>query len=424
MSDIIEHKKNQIIVDRHKGLAGRIIYQPRPRAESIDLVPTKIQKPHGNQKFQNLPLPSGSPPYHLKLDEVLSTELMDNIKNAGRIIFHSVGDTGGIGFEVPQHIVEMHMEDDFDATNSQSSPAFFYHLGDVVYYYGEADNYSMQYYRPYTHYPTSIFAIPGNHDGDINYRIPENIRPQSLEAFVNNFCKKVPTLTPEAADVDRDAMTQPNVYWTLEAPLVNIIGLYSNVPEGGEINQEQFDWFVNELGSAPKDKALIVAVHHPAYSLDNFTSGSMAIKENLENAFNKSGRMADIVLSGHVHNFQRFIYEANGHQIPYIVAGAGGYPNLTCMQRTSGLPNLQCTQQEPDDRLEVPISLSSYNLTLENYCDNRHGFLRIEVTSNLIKGEYYTVPRPQESWNASSQRIDNFELDLKTHKLIKSTLSR
>ncbi len=98
-----------------------------------------------------------------------------------------------------------------------------------------------------------------------------------------------------------------------------------------------------QLGSAPIDKALIVAVHHPAYSLDNFTSGSVAIKDNLENAFNKSGRMADMVLSGHVHNYQRFTYEANGHQVPYIVAGAGGYPNLTCMERTSGLPNLQCT---------------------------------------------------------------------------------
>ncbi len=42
-------------------------------------------------------------------------------------------------------------------------------------------------------------------------------------------------------------MTEPNVYWTLETPFVNIIGLYSNVPEGGEIRQEQFDWFVNAI---------------------------------------------------------------------------------------------------------------------------------------------------------------------------------
>jgi hypothetical protein len=137
----------------------------------------------------------------------------------------------------------------------------------------------------------------------------------------------------------------------------------------------------------------------------------VTIKENLENAFNKSGRMADIILSRHVHNYQRFTYETNGHQVPYMVVGAGGYPNLTCMQRTSGLSNLQCTQQEPDDRLEVPTNLPSYNL-------------RIEVTSNLIKGGHYTVPRPQESWSTASQRIDYFEIDIKSHKLTKSTFSR
>jgi 3',5'-cyclic AMP phosphodiesterase CpdA len=49
-------------------------------------------------------------------------------------------------------------------------------------------------------------------------------------------------------------------------PFADIIGLYSNVPEDGEIHQEQLDWIVNELGSAHTDKALIVAVHHPAYS--------------------------------------------------------------------------------------------------------------------------------------------------------------
>jgi hypothetical protein len=56
-------------------------------------------------------------------------------------------------------------------------------------------------------------------------------------------------------------MTQPNVYWTLETPFANIIGLYSNVPEGGEIHQEQFDWFVNELSSARRRLRKISKMH-------------------------------------------------------------------------------------------------------------------------------------------------------------------
>jgi hypothetical protein len=96
---------------------------------------------------------------------------MQKIDDSGGITFHTVVDTGGIGYAVPQQIIEMHMENDFDTNNPQINPAFFYHLGDIVYLYGEADNYPEQFYRPYTHYPLPIFAIPGNHDGDEISRI-------------------------------------------------------------------------------------------------------------------------------------------------------------------------------------------------------------------------------------------------------------
>lgn len=56
----------------------------------------------------------------------------------------------------------MHMVDDLQASNA----AFFYHLGDVVYYNGEAARYYEQYYDPYLQYDAPILAIPGNHDGE------------------------------------------------------------------------------------------------------------------------------------------------------------------------------------------------------------------------------------------------------------------
>jgi hypothetical protein len=31
--------------------------------------------------------------------------------------------------------------------------------------------------------------------------------------------------------------------------------------------------------------------------------------------------------SGYVHNYQRFSRTVDGQMVPYIVAGAGGYPN-------------------------------------------------------------------------------------------------
>ena len=80
-----------------------------------------------------------------------------------------------------------------------------------------------------------------------------NVRPdsnqKSLSAFVNNFCAKKQEVTVDAGDINRWPMIQPNVYWTLEAPFVAIIGLHSNVPDGGVIKQDQLDWFKQEVDS-------------------------------------------------------------------------------------------------------------------------------------------------------------------------------
>jgi acid phosphatase type 7 len=71
---------------------------------------------------------------------------------------------GGVQNGTPQRIVAMHMVDDLHATTA----AFFYHLGDVVYYNGEASGYYAQFYDLYLNYDAPIFAMPGNHDGDLN----------------------------------------------------------------------------------------------------------------------------------------------------------------------------------------------------------------------------------------------------------------
>jgi hypothetical protein len=146
------------------------------------------------------------------------------------------------------------------AGRASKNPSFLYHLGDIVYKFGEASEYYSQFYEPDAHYPASIFAIPGNKDGDVRVNSNEN----SLEAFVNNFCAKTQAVTPDAGDISRDAM--PNVYWTLDVLFVTIIGLYSNVPDGGVIKETQFQRLANELRTAPTDKAVILSVHHSPFS--------------------------------------------------------------------------------------------------------------------------------------------------------------
>ena len=53
----------------------------------------------------------------------------------------------------------------------------------------------------------------------------------TLEAFLRNFCANSPGPSPDAPGISRTTMTQPGAYFTLDAPFVSIIGLYSNVLE-------------------------------------------------------------------------------------------------------------------------------------------------------------------------------------------------
>jgi acid phosphatase type 7 len=290
------------------------------------------------------------------------------------------------------------MERDFLPDAPQDSPSFFFHLGDVVYYDGEGPNYYAEFYEPYIHYPAPIFAIPGNHDGDVNPATGET----SLEAFVRNFCSQTPVFSPDNHDAPRHTMTQPNVYWTLETPLATIIGLYSNCPEGGQVSPAQIQWFETELRTAPADRAMIVAVHHPIYSAYGPHPGSQHLKGMLDQACAAAGRSPDLVLTGHVHNYQRFASPVLGMQgVPFIVAGAGGYnKRLHVLSRAF-------------HGAKLPIQIQGAEETLVQFNDAQHGYLKIAVTAKKILCQYYAVPEPSTPTNKPLQPFDSVEVQLR-----------
>ena len=352
-----------------------------------------------NQAPQPLPTPTGKAPYHISLDSILTSAQMQFIQSAQRLVFHMAGDTGGVKAPEYQMNVAEYMETDFDRPDPTTRAAFFYNLGDVIYYYGEASQYYSQFYEPYQLYPAPILAIPGNHDGDA-----QNPANPSLAAFVENFCAPTPRLTKEAGDVARDAMTEPNVYWTLDTPFATLIGLYTNVPEGGWLDNRQIAWLSSELSSAPTDKALILAMHHPIYSADIMHSGSKYMEGILDNAVQQSQRWPDLVCAGHVHNYQRFTRTLARREIPYIVAGGGGYWHLHNMARDP--------QGNP---LPTPYPVPGTDVTLASYCANQHGYLLLEATPTALTGSYYAVPNSPPSAGQSSTLIDTFTLDWHAH---------
>jgi len=187
------------------------------------------------------------PKSRMKGDDVLSLGAVlgssgDQVWNAaeklGQLAFHALGDSGASN--AGKYASEITVADQItsDCHTSQCPPAFLYHLGDVVYDFGEAPYYYDQFYDPYRNYPRPIFAIPGNHDSFVVPNTPPGETP--LEVFSRNFCAEKPTITSEARSLHRTAMTQPGVYFALDAPFVRIIGLFSNALEDpGVISSER-----------------------------------------------------------------------------------------------------------------------------------------------------------------------------------------
>jgi predicted phosphodiesterase len=359
--------------------------------------------------FRPLPKPTGNSPFRLDLKSIISPADYQAIVAARKLTFHLNGDMGGIKQGMDQQLVAKGMEQDFDAAAAASdNPAFLYITGDCVYYNGEITEYYSQFYQPYEFYPRPIFAVAGNHDG-------ENLSTGStLDGFMRNFCQASPVKMPESQDSNRTAMTQPNVYWTLLTPLVNIVGLYSNVPSGGEIIAPQVDWLTNELKTLPTDVPLFVALHHPVYSADDHHGGSTQMKHVLETAATAANRHPDMVIAGHVHNYQRFTkITSDGSQAPYLVTGAGGYFNLHNVMKVN------------NQSMITPVIFNDAEgdpVTLERYCDDHHGFMNLQITDTLITGRYYAVPRMHDPYSKGNKLIEYFEYDWKHKKYVPNAL--
>jgi acid phosphatase type 7 len=367
--------------------------------------PALHKKPERNTQFRPLPDPTGTLPFQLDLASILSANAMKAITKARKLTFHLDGDLGGIGQPMQQMLVAQGLEADFrsDADPSEN-PAFLYVVGDCVYFNGEKTQYYAQFYHPYEYYPAPILAVPGNHDGE---NLPQD---NSLDGFIYNFCAKDPEKRPESQDAPRTAMVQPNVYWTLLTPVVNIIGVYSNVPEGGDVRPPQTDWLAGQLRTLPRNKPVFVALHHPIYSADTFHSGSTFMKELLQEASTAAGRSPEMVLTGHVHNYQRITHaQSDGTLTVHLVTGAGGYPHLHSIIKVDG--ERMVTPARFDDK-------EGDNATVEKYSDDHHGFMRLEVTGQTITGRYYEVPRPHEPYSKGSQLFDYFEFDWRNRRYL------
>ena len=342
---------------------------------------------------------------------VIGANAVQAIQHSGKITFHTVGDTGGIHNPEFQFAVADAMDHDV-----ASGASFWYHLGDVVYYFGQEQYYFEQFYDPYRDYNAPIFAIPGNHDGAVFTGESGN----SLDAFLANFCSPQPTRSQDSQGAVRTTMDQPGVYFTLNAPFVKFIGLYSNTGEGGtegvisgpNVGDAQLIFLEQQLAAAKAEReqgqgrALIIATHHPPFTGSPSHVPSPTMLQQIDKACSEAGIQPDMHLSGHAHLYERYTRTVGGNQIPYLVAGMGGYYNLPGLKPPNKRPTPPSTPASGTDASGNPLRLDLYN-------DSTFGFLRINVSPSYITGEFITVD--PASGKAGSG--DSFTLDLSTHKV-------
>ncbi|MGA2016136.1 MAG: metallophosphoesterase [Opitutaceae bacterium] len=340
------------------GAGGRLFANPVPGTDETTFQVDNTSSAYYNSPYylahqtQIQPVPAPSTPQpSMELADVVGPAMVAGIQAAKAIVFHAVGDTGAAKVSSGQTAAvaiaqEGSVADAMAADVARGgadAPAFFFHLGDIVYNFGEGQYYYDQFYEPFRGYDRPIFAIPGNHDGMVfgpNADVPQ---VPTLQAFLRNFCAAAPGPSPDAGGLMRSVMTQPGVYFTLDAPFVSIIGLYSNVLDGPGVissqggaypsmTDEQLAFLQAELvrlkpAHDAGQQAVLVAVHHPPVSVDSLHGGTVGLANDIDTACKAAGLWPDAVLSGHAHLYQRFSRSVPGlaRAIPYVVSGSGGF---------------------------------------------------------------------------------------------------
>lgn len=186
-------------------------------------------------------------------------------------------------------------------------------------------------------------------------------------------------------------ISQPAVYWYLNTPFVDIIGLYSNMAENPgyisapAIGNKQKDWLTKTLKSISatraggQRKALLIATHHPPFS-SGAHSSSTEMLIDIDDSCVQAAIMPDAFLSAHAHNIQHYTryltFGGKDIQIPFIVCGGGGRQ----IQHVPAANGVKVTDQT------TVKSSHTFDKSLFGY-----GYLTVTATVNKLTIEIFEV---------------------------------
>lgn len=351
-------------------------------------------------------------------------EIIQSIQAAKAINFHMIGDSGASATRTFPSMIKVSdaVTSDFHTSSSADRPAFLYHLGDIVYNFGESPYYYDQFYEPFRNYPAPIFAVPGNHD---SFVVPGTAKgSEPLTIFARNFCNPSTVVTQEAGSLHRTAMTQPGVYFALDAPYVRIIGLFSNSLEDPGVISSETDskgkkkWptvpdyqlaFLNaqlqNIKSNNYTGAIVIAVHHPPFSYSPPSGpsgggkhpGNSVMLGQIDAICKQVGVYPHAFISGHAHNYQRYTrainFSGKNYTVPYVVCGDSGH-NVNPLVN----PRFGKKAPEPGDKVDVtyldvnPV-VQSKGLLLNRHDQTNSGYLRVTASATQLVITFNPVPK-------------------------------
>ena len=408
------------------GPKGQLYADPKPTPDEVSFHVDNTSSKYYNSMYylkhkdqvQRIPQARDTNP--LDLADFVSPDIINAINKNGKIVFHSVGDTGAAKVSRTQTAADAVKEEARVAdamaadvsSGGMNGPTFFFHLGDVVYNFGEAQYYYDQFYEPFREYDRPIFAIPGNHDGMVFGQGSSAPQVPTLDAFLTNFCAAAPGTSPDAGTLVRSVMTQPGVYFSLDAPFVSIIGLYTNVLDSGPgiissqgghypVTDDQLDFLKQQLARLKPahdklQRAVILATHHPPLSADAKHGGSSGIIKDIDACCKAAGLWPDMVFSGHAHLYQRFTRVVNnGQETPYIVSGCGGFAATA----PKSMPK------------SAPVTVGDHTLEIVPIVD--FGYLKVETNGRTITATFKT------SDAEGVHEKDTVTVDVKSGKIVK-----
>jgi len=347
-------------------------------------------------------------------------QTVQTIQAQGQILFHVAGDSGASSSRkyADEISVADALSNDIHSLDPSTRHAFLFHVGDLVYDFCETQYWYDQFYDPFRNYPAPIFAIPGNHDSFVVPNTPAGQEP--LTTFISNFCASQPVVTQEAGSLHRTAMTQPGVYFALDAPFVRIIGLFSNALEDpGVISSENGKWAgvpdfqlafltaqLQRVVSENYTGALIIAMHHPPFSYSpppngsgggGVHGGSQAMLAQIDTICAAQNVYPHAILSGHAHNYQRYTrsitFNGSQIQVPFIIIGNSGHNVNPLTSARAGSPASEPNFGDDVSYLDANPVVQSTGLKIVEFDDANYGYLsaiatptRLTITYNQAGG--------------------------------------